>query len=300
MPARRFRLRVGGLTLSLGPVPAGRFRPPVPVLQRFSAKRGGDLALQLVDEAPPVPAPGSLLFESGGPWRVHRHRRGLLYLFRSPAFDPNPFKAVWVDARMRRGVLYAPPLRRPRLPPFPLDYPLDELLFDRRLAAGGGLMMHACGLVQDGRALLFAGISGAGKSTTARLWHRLRPGTPILSDDRVMLRPRGGGFRAYGTPWHGDGGFGHPLDAPLGAVFLIRHARRSRARRLAPAEAAARIFARSFTPPWDRRLVARALASAARVALRTPCYDFGVRPDASAIAAALEAFRSAGRGSSTA
>jgi hypothetical protein len=163
------------------------------------------------------------------------------------------------------------------------------MLFQHRLARDGGLELHACGLILRGGALLFCGRSGAGKSTTARLWRRLRPRTPLLSDDRIVLRRRGGGFRAYGTPWHGDGGFASPRSAPLAAVFFIRHGRRSRARALPPAEAASRLFSRSFPPPWDRSAVGRVLDACARVAARVPCFELRFRPDASAIAAAREA-----------
>lgn len=285
------RVRVAGLTLAL----RARRGTPLPALPRaltaFRASRGADIDLELCEQAPPRPAAAQLLFESGGAWRVHRQPGGLLYSFRAPGLDPAVYKAVALDRALAQGRLYFPRQRRGRPPGHPLAYPLDELLFQHRLARDGGFEVHACGIVLRGRLVLFCGRSGAGKSTTARLWRRHRPAARILSDDRIALRRRARGFRGYGTPWHGDGGFASRAGGMLGALFFLRHARRTRARRLPPAECAARLFARSFPPPWDRRGVGRVLEACARIAARTPGYELGFRPDASAVQAVLEACR---------
>jgi hypothetical protein len=54
-------------------------------------------------------------------------------------------------------------------------------LVARRLLAGGGLLVHSAAVVLEGQAFLFAGASGAGKSTIAAL--ALRAGHEVLSDD---------------------------------------------------------------------------------------------------------------------
>jgi hypothetical protein len=105
----------------------------------------------------------------------------------------------------------------------------------------------------------FCGRSGAGKSTMARLWRRLAPQARLLSDDRIVLRPSGTGVRAWGTPWHGEGGFAAPDWGPLGAVFFLRHGRTTRLRPLFPAEAAVPAFELAFRP--DRSAIAAAQAA---------------------------------------
>jgi hypothetical protein len=219
-------------------------------------------------------------------WRVHRYGRGLLYTFRAPQLDPVVYKAVAIDAKLTRGRLYFPRQRRRGAPGHPLAYPLDELLFQHRLAREAGIEVHACGLVWRERLLLFCGPSGAGKSTTARLWRRLRRAA-ILSDDRIVLRRRARAHWGYGTPWHGDGGFAAPLGRRLGALFFLRHAGESRALRLSVPDCAARLFARSFPPIWDAPGVGRVLETCARIAERVPGYELRFRPDASAIEAVL-------------
>jgi hypothetical protein len=186
--------------------------------------------------------------------------------------------------------LFYPPLARGRRPSFAAAYPLDELLYQHRLARDGAVEVHACGLFVGSRVALFAGQSGAGKSTTARLWRRHDPARVILSDDRIVLRTHDGTLFAYGTPWHGDGGFARNQRGPLGAICFLKHAARTVARPLAPAAAAAQLMARAFPPPWDATGVGRALDLCGKAASSVPCFELSFRPDRSAIDAVREIF----------
>ena len=289
MPRRTLRLRVGGLVLRVdakAPTPA--LEPPA-ALRPFLVARGGDIRLRYRERSPTEAAGGEALFDSGGVWRVERSNGRLVYSFRIANRRPALYKRVTIDARLRRGTLDFD--ARPRGPRYALDYPLDELLFQHRLARDGAVELHACGVVWRGQALVFCGRSGAGKSTTARLWRRHARGARLLSDDRLVLRPGRRGARVFGTPWHGDGGFASPASAPLGALFFLRHARATTLAPLAPAEAAARLFARSFPPPWDAEGVARALDACADAAALAPAFELAFRPDRSAVAGVREALR---------
>jgi hypothetical protein len=292
MPRRSLRIRVGGLVLAIeADRPTKALDPPVSV-QPFLTTRGGDIRLRYTEEPPPLPGRAETLFESGGVWRVERVKGGLLYSFRIGNRRPPLYKVVSIDEGLREGRLHFDASGRG--PHYALDYPLDELLFQHRFARDGAVEVHACGVVWKGRTLLFCGKSGAGKSTTARLWKRYARGAGLLSDDRVVLQPHERGVRAFGTPWHGDGGFASPRSAPLGALFFLRHGRTTRLTALSPAEAAARLFTRGFPPPWDARGVARALDACADTAASVPAFELAFRPDRSAV----EAVRAAVGGSS--
>ena len=292
MPRRALRLRVGGLTLSVtAAAPTARLDPPAG-FRPFLASRGGGIRLRLREAPVPEPRSEDALFRSGGVWSVFRFGAGLLYRFRTAAASPPVYKGVVIDASLERGILFFPLPRDRRGPRYALDYPLDELLFQHRLAREGGLEIHACGVVTSGRVALFCGKSGAGKSTTARLWRCHRPQARILSDDRIVLRPTGRGVMAYGTPWHGDGGFAAQAKARLGAIFFLKKARRSRTRVIPPAAAAARLLARSFPPPWDAEALARSLDTAAKAVEAVPCFELCFRRDVTAVQAALAALAS--------
>lgn len=275
MPA--LRIRVAGRTLLVrSPTRLAWPRAYAP----FRVARGADLVLDV--RPGPLPAlTAPLVFESGGTWRAHAQANGIVYAFRSKGPSSAPDRLLQVDAARARARLLVPPFRPGS--PLPLAYPLDDLLFQHHFARAGELVVHACGLEISGAGVLFCGTSGAGKTTTARLWSRHARAARVLSDDRVVLTRSGRGHQAHGTPWHGEGRFASPASAPLRAVFFIRHGRSSRVTRVGPARAAAQLFARSFPPPWDPVAVGRTLAACVRVAEETPCWELRFRPDRSAI-----------------
>jgi hypothetical protein len=116
----------------------------------------------------------------------------------------------------------------------------------------------------------------------------------VLSDDRVVVRRAGKGFRGFGTPWHGEGRFALPADRPLRAVFFLRQAKRTSVARLAPPDAAGRLFARTFPPPWDAEAVASVLETCAQVASAIPCYELSFRPGAEAVGLVLSVLKAGG------
>jgi hypothetical protein len=283
------RFKVAGIALSLRtrrPTPAAQLPP---ALRPFACARGDDIRLTLSTDPIPQPRAQDLLFDSGGVWRVYRWGRGLLYTFSTPALVPPVYKALIIDRGFRRGVLHYPRPVEGRRVGSALDFPLDELLFQHRLAQTGGLELHACGVALRGKAVLFCGKSGAGKTTTARLWQAERPEATILSDDRVIVRAHRGRLWAWGTPWHGAGGLASPTACPVGAVFFLRHGARTTVRRLDMPTAAAHLFARTFPPPWDRRSVKATLATCARLATDAACFLLSFRPDRSAVRAVIGA-----------
>ena len=67
------------------------------------------------------------------------------------------------------------------------------------------LKVHASVTAVDGRALLFLGTSGTGKSTHSRLWRQFVPGAHLLNDDEPIVRlMEDGSVRVFGCPWSGS------------------------------------------------------------------------------------------------
>ena len=280
------RLRVGGTVLC-----ARAERPSTIAWPRrfhpFLAATGADIDVTVQRQA--GPRPGDLLFESEGVWRAYRQGDGrLLLTFR---IGRTVYKSVLLDPSITRGEIFFPrPAAGAIGPRSALQFPLDEMLFQRRWARGGLLEVHSCGVRDRGGVLLFTGHSGAGKSTTARLWNHFEPRHTILSDDRVLLDPRGqGAVRAFGTPWHGMGRFGSNASGDLRALFFLEQSSHSEAVRLHPAEAAARLFTRTFPPIWDRDVTSTVVNACGDVAERIPAFLLRFRKDRSAIEAARRA-----------
>lgn len=72
-------------------------------------------------------------------------------------------------------------------------------------AAHKTLKVHASVIEMDGKALLFLGKSGTGKSTHSRLWLKYVEGATLLNDDAPIVRVlEDGSVRVYGAPWSGS------------------------------------------------------------------------------------------------
>ena len=66
---------------------------------------------------------------------------------------------------------------------------------------------------------LFAGVSGAGKTTISRL---APADVTLLTDEISYLRRNGEGYVAYGTPFAGElAKVGENIRAPLAALYLL-------------------------------------------------------------------------------
>ena len=89
------------------------------------------------------------------------------------------------------------------------------------------LLLHSAGVVRDGWGYVFFGPSGAGKTTTSRL--ASREGT-VLSDDLVILRRDGAGYRLFGVPFKGELSEAPRANqtAPLRGIFRLRQGREHR------------------------------------------------------------------------
>lgn len=71
------------------------------------------------------------------------------------------------------------------------------------------IAIHSSVIVHSGRAVLFLGESGTGKSTHTRLWREHIPGAQLLNDDSPIVRVVEGVPTVFGSPWSGK----HPVTA---------------------------------------------------------------------------------------
>jgi hypothetical protein len=126
-------------------------------------------------------------------------------------FERGDFCAEW-DTASRRGYV------RQSANPYAIDSVL-RIVHSLVLAEEGGFLVHAASAVRDGRAFLFAGISGAGKTTLSRL---APPDATVLTDEISYVRRSRPHYRAYGTPFAGElARVGANVSAPLDTLFFL-------------------------------------------------------------------------------
>jgi hypothetical protein len=284
--ATRLSYRIGGITFGLE-AEGELLLTPERELRAFAVEPGPcDVNLQ-VSWADSLRVPSStLLFHSGGLWSLFAEPSGYRFSFLSPLLGRTPYKEAWFDPEFGSGrVLLSRRYFDTERPVYPLEYPLDELLMIHRLSRGEGVEVHAVGISDgSGRGHLFLGHSGAGKSTTARLWLD-RPGVRILSDDRIILRAVEDQIWMYGTPWHGDAGIASPDCAPLSGIYFLEHGDNNERFPLPPARAAVELFARSFVTHHSGEGIRFTLDFLDRVARHVPCSIFRFLPDEAAVEA---------------
>lgn len=234
--------------------------------------------------------PGEPRFNSGALWRVFTRADGLTFDFVSDMLGSQPYKRVVVDRTFSSAeLLLNNKLLTPYAPIFPLEYPTDELLITNYLAARRlGIEVHGCGLIDSAAGgQLFLGHSGAGKSTTTRIWQSLR-NPLILSDDRIILRLENDKLRMYGTPWHGEAAFAEQGNTTLKRIFILQHGEQNRIRLLPRVQAVGEVFARSFPPFHSPEGLDGAIEFIHRALDAVPCYEFQFVPDGSAVRTVLE------------
>ncbi len=125
--------------------------------------------------------------------------------------DRGDFRARW-NPQTRRGVVTQ------SANPYSIDSAL-RIIHSLELAKVGGFLLHAASAIRGNRAFLFSGVSGAGKTTITRL----APADAIrLTDEISYIRPVGGEYRAFGTPFSGELGVpGENSVAPLAALYFL-------------------------------------------------------------------------------
>jgi hypothetical protein len=108
------------------------------------------------------------------------------------------------------------------------EYALDSLLrilLTAVLLPQRGFLLHAASVVRDGRAYIFAGRSGAGKSTVASL----SPIGTVLTDEISLLRYSDDCWQAYGTPFWGEfRAAGMNQHFPIAGIYFLTQDRQDR------------------------------------------------------------------------
>lgn len=147
----------------------------------------------------------------------------------------------------------------------------------------GNLLSHASCVAKDGKAYLFLGKSGTGKSTHSRMWQEAFADAQLLNDDHPIIRVAPSGeVIAYGSPWSGKTPCYRNISAPIGGIVRITRSLSNSIRRLSPIEAYASLMPSMFSAPFDRQLADRRHQWIERVVATVPCYELQCLPNADA------------------
>jgi hypothetical protein len=221
-----------------------------------------DVSLLLKEELPDI-SHLTRIFETPESWYMLYGSSGKFIVFQPPN-DPerDPAWIARIDPDLHHVDVYCEKKELGGSPEKqiidnPVRYPLDQILLINCLL-GKGLLIHAAGITINGKGFLFAGISGAGKSTICSLFQDSGVNT-ILSDDRMVVRKSRHDFLMYGTPWAGDAGIAVNESEALQGVFFLKHSSENRIRKLTPEESLDKFFKVASLPWYDKKDLQRSL-----------------------------------------
>ena len=143
-------------------------------------------------------------------------------------------------------------------------------------------MIHSSVVRIDGKANLFLGASGTGKSTHSRLWLDNIPGAELVNDDNPILRVENGQVFVYGTPWSGKTPCYRNVKVPVGAIVKLSQAPQNSIKRLKGLDAYANIVGSVSSIRWSRKIMDEITSLMSQIAMTTPCFAMDCLPDSEA------------------
>lgn len=214
-------------------------------------------------------------------WRLLK--KGNAYVYKSSLEDKE--QLMFVNRTFDRVTAYLLPKKNKDLvwniTDIIYDF-LQVLLINYFALKNQGIFTHSIGVKDSGgKGLLFTGKSGAGKSTTARLWHK-HSKAMVLNDDRIIVRKLNGKFFIYGSPWHGE--FSDYLasrieSAPLEKIFFIHHSSKNTSRRIFHKEAFNLLYPALFPTFWDKKCLENIVYFCQDLIKNVPCHSLGFVKD---------------------
>lgn len=164
------------------------------------------------------------------------------------------------------------------------------------LLSFGGLMLHASAVEYNGKAYLFSGHSGVGKSTHTKLWKKyLGEGVNIINDDKPALRRFDSGWYVYGTPWCGKDGINRNKKVPLAGICFLKQGTENRISRIAAGDAVKRILSQTPHRFANVERLDCLLRSVELLVNEIPIYELVNKPELDAAKLSFDTMSKAGR-----
>lgn len=235
---------------------------------------------------PSIPDGERSLFLSASPQQddepkidIYRQADGWLFDMFPVAVSKQSYR-LWTSHDFTEGQLQAWDSRQ--CGRFPADNAM-MLMFALCSATLDTLELHSSVTVKDGRAYLFLGRSGAGKSTHSRMWLENLPGCHLMNDDNPALRVMPDGqIMIFGTPWSGKTPCYRNEQAPAGAFVSIRQCKENRIARLPVLDSYAALFSSCSGFRQVQSIADGMAATFEKVLQNVPFYVLDCLPDADA------------------
>ena len=154
------------------------------------------------------------------------------------------------------------------------------------------LLMHSSVVENNGKAYMFLGVSGSGKSTHSDLWVKHIPGSTLVNDDNPVLRIADDGTPVmYGSPWSGKRPIYKNVHYPIGGFADIKQDKQNKIQKDSIPNAFGVLLSSCSTMKFDKDVHMKICNTVSKVLERIPVHTLFCRPDAEAAEVSSSVFR---------
>ena len=143
-------------------------------------------------------------------------------------------------------------------------------------------LFHSSVVSYQGKAYMFLGHSGTGKSTHSSLWLKHIEGTELVNDDNPVVRIIDGVARVYGSPWSGKTPCYRNVVYPVGAIVKLDQTPYNEIKRLKGVRAYAAVVPSISGKRWDKQLAEGLHETENQLAQIVPVWHLDCLPDEAA------------------
>lgn len=140
-------------------------------------------------------------------------------------------------------------------------------------------LFHSSVVSYQGKAYMFLGKSGTGKSTHSQLWLKHIEGTELVNDDNPVVRIIEGEARVYGSPWSGKTPCYRNIDYPIGGIVKLKQAPHNKIRRMKPVEAYVALAMSISGMRWKKQMGDGLHQTENQLTATVPVWHLSCRPD---------------------
>lgn len=150
-------------------------------------------------------------------------------------------------------------------------------------ASHSTLLMHSSVVENDGKAYMFLGVSGSGKSTHSDMWVKHVPGSTLINDDNPVVRIAPDGTPTmYGSPWSGKRPIYKNVHYPVGGFAAIKQDKDNKILKENIPSAFGILLSSCSTMKFDKEIHMKICNTVARVLEGVPVHTLYCRPDSEA------------------
>ena len=153
------------------------------------------------------------------------------------------------------------------------------------------LMIHSSVVENNGRAYMFLGESGRGKSTHSDLWTKHVKGSTLINDDNPVIRIADDGTpTAYGTPWSGKRPVYMNVHYPIGGFAAIEQAKENSIRRESIPAAFGILLSSCSSLKFDKKIHMHVCSTISGILERLPVHTLSCLPNEEATRVSSKTF----------